>query len=82
MPTYTYRCMQCTHQFDAIQSITEKKAPACPACGSLTESIIHGRRTIISTQAAKPSLPEKEPDMHACGPTCARHYIDDLLKET
>lgn len=33
MPTYAYVCGQCSHEFDAFQSITAKPMRKCPACG-------------------------------------------------
>ncbi|MDY6055814.1 FmdB family zinc ribbon protein [Micrococcus sp.] len=33
MPTYAYRCRDCGHAFDAVQSITEDALTECPVCG-------------------------------------------------
>lgn len=36
MPTYEYRCKDCGHQFDAVQSFTDDALTECPSCdGSL-----------------------------------------------
>jgi len=32
MPTYTYRCENCSHQFDIYQSFADKPLRACPKC--------------------------------------------------
>ena len=32
MPTYTYKCDKCDHQFDQIQKITADPLKACPSC--------------------------------------------------
>jgi putative FmdB family regulatory protein len=32
MPTYTYRCEQCAHQFDVVQRMSEDPLRDCPAC--------------------------------------------------
>lgn len=32
MPTYTYKCNECEHQFDIIQKISEDKLTDCPEC--------------------------------------------------
>lgn len=33
MPTYQYECDACQHQFEALQSMTDKKLKKCPKCG-------------------------------------------------
>ncbi len=33
MPTYEYRCSDCGHEFEELQSITAKPLIKCPACG-------------------------------------------------
>ena len=35
MPTYDYECDACGHKFERFQSITEKPARKCPACGKM-----------------------------------------------
>ena len=36
MPTYEYRCKDCAHEFEAVQSFTEESLTECPSCsGSL-----------------------------------------------
>ena len=32
MPTYTYKCNECEHQFDIRQSINDDKLKDCPEC--------------------------------------------------
>ena len=32
MPTYTYRCKNCEHQFDTIQKMTDEPLKECPEC--------------------------------------------------
>ena len=36
MPTYTYRCENCGHQFDIFQHFTEDSLTDCPECGKQT----------------------------------------------
>jgi len=36
MPTYQYECDNCSHVFDIMQSIVEKKLKKCPQCNQLT----------------------------------------------
>lgn len=33
MPTYEYRCKDCGHEFEAVQSFTDDAISVCPACG-------------------------------------------------
>ena len=32
MPTYQYECSACGHEFEIIQSMTEKRLSKCPKC--------------------------------------------------
>lgn len=34
MPTYTYRCKECDHQFDQRQSFSDDPLTVCPNCGA------------------------------------------------
>ena len=36
MPTYTYRCETCGHQFDIFQHFTDDSLTECPECGKQT----------------------------------------------
>lgn len=38
MPTYTYKCKNCNHEFEKFQSIQVELLKICPACNS--ESLI------------------------------------------
>lgn len=33
MPTYTYRCNSCKHEFDEFQRISDELLKTCPECG-------------------------------------------------
>lgn len=35
MPTYAYRCRDCGHAFDAVQSFTDEALTQCPECGGV-----------------------------------------------
>ena len=37
MPLYEYRCTQCGHRFEKIQSFTAEPLTACPKCGGTLE---------------------------------------------
>lgn len=32
MPTYSYECKKCNHEFDTVQRITEEPLKDCPKC--------------------------------------------------
>lgn len=32
MPTYSYACTECGHQFDAVQAFTDANLTECPTC--------------------------------------------------
>ena len=33
MPTYQYKCRQCDHRLEAVQSFTDAPLTECPSCG-------------------------------------------------
>ena len=40
MPLYEYRCKQCAHQFEKIQSFSAPEEKVCPVCGGEVERLI------------------------------------------
>lgn len=32
MPTYTYKCAECDHEFDIVQRMSDNKLTDCPEC--------------------------------------------------
>ncbi|HPO86730.1 MAG TPA: zinc ribbon domain-containing protein [Candidatus Hydrogenedentes bacterium] len=34
MPTYTYKCVKCSHEMDVFHGMTEKPRVKCTSCGS------------------------------------------------
>lgn len=42
MPTYVYRCTDCSHEFEQVQKITDAPTPSCPECGEPVERVISG----------------------------------------
>ena len=36
MPTYTYRCKSCGHEFDELQKFSEERLVRCPSCNNDT----------------------------------------------
>lgn len=35
MPTYIYKCGDCSNQFEEVQKITSEAGATCPKCGSI-----------------------------------------------
>lgn len=41
MPTYTYRCDACSHEFDIFQKFADDALRECPECGAAIRRVIH-----------------------------------------
>jgi putative FmdB family regulatory protein len=39
MPTYSYKCTECEHAFDIVQSINDGALTACPACSGTLRKV-------------------------------------------
>jgi putative FmdB family regulatory protein len=68
MPTYDYRCLDCGHNFEEFQKITDEPLTKCPKCnghvkrliGSGSSPIFKGSgfyQTDYKNKSNKPSLP-------------------------
>ena len=42
MPTYSSRCTECGHEYDAFQSMKDDPHTECPKCGGKVERLIGG----------------------------------------
>ena len=42
MPTYEYKCSDCSYQFEELQSFTADPITVCPECSGKTERLITG----------------------------------------
>ncbi len=40
MPIYEYKCTECGHQFDALQSFSEAPKTECPKCKGAVKKLI------------------------------------------
>ncbi len=47
MPTYSYRCPECGHEYDRFQKITDDTRPGCPECGTAGERVITGGAGLV-----------------------------------
>ena len=41
MPTYSYACTLCGHEFDVVQSISDGGLTTCPACQGALRKVFH-----------------------------------------
>ena len=39
MPTYSYRCTECSNAFDIHQSFTDDSLTVCPTCGGVLRNV-------------------------------------------
>ena len=39
MPTYQYRCKECDHDFEVVQSFTDDPLETCPECGGRVKKV-------------------------------------------
>ena len=88
MPTYQYECQACSHEFEELQSMTDKKLTKCPKCGKnkLARLIGSGAGMIFkgsgfyetdykkkpASPAGKSAIPAPKPAA-SCGGGCACH---------
>jgi putative FmdB family regulatory protein len=47
MPTYSYRCPKCGHEYDKFQKISDESLAACPLCKAAGEKIITGGAGLV-----------------------------------
>jgi len=66
VPLYEYRCKQCGHQFEKIQSFSAPEEKVCPVCQGPVERLISapaiqfkGSGWYVNDYAAKKSGPSK-----------------------
>lgn len=41
MPTYTYRCSDCAHEFEQFQRFSDDPLTECPACKGNVRRVLH-----------------------------------------
>ncbi len=42
MPTYEYRCLECRHEFEKFQRMSDEPVAECPECGARAERRLSG----------------------------------------
>ncbi|HET8524361.1 MAG TPA: FmdB family zinc ribbon protein [Thermomicrobiales bacterium] len=71
MPTYTYRCKACAHQFDQFQKFSDDPLTVCPECGAEIQRVIQPVGVVFKgsgwyiTDSRKPA--ESEASSHSSG---------------
>ncbi len=41
MPTYAYRCAECGHRFETVQSFTDDALTVCPVCNGVLRKVFN-----------------------------------------
>jgi putative FmdB family regulatory protein len=74
MPTYSYKCTKCGHQFDAKQRMTDDPLTECPVCGGPVRRVVGSVGIVFkgkgfyvtdhrnSNGSGRVQTPEKSPD--------------------
>ncbi len=65
MPTYSYKCTKCAHEFDVQQSITDDAIASCPECEGKVQKMfgkvgVTFKGTGFYITDSKPAPPKKE----------------------
>ena len=47
MPTYDYKCIQCGHDFEMFQSMSESHIKKCPECEGTVRRLVGGGSGLI-----------------------------------
>lgn len=42
MPTYQYKCTECSHRFEKVQSISDDALTTCPECSGKLRKVFGG----------------------------------------
>ena len=47
MPTYSYRCPKCGHEYDRFQKISDESLAECPLCNAAGVKVITGGAGLV-----------------------------------
>ena len=74
MPTYEYKCEDCSYKFEKFQSMKDKPLKKCPKCGGSVQrligigvGVILKGSDIYATDYGKVSVPSCGRDIPCCG---------------
>jgi putative FmdB family regulatory protein len=77
LPLYAYRCTQCGHRFEKIQSFKSKPEQECPICKGVLERPLtapglsfKGKGFYVNDYASKSSAPPAESAPAEAKPAC------------
>ena len=77
MPLYEYKCSNCQHQFELLQSFSADKNQECPECGSVANRllslgsfILKGGGWYATSARPKPCEEKKVEAPAACADKC------------
>ena len=77
MPTYTYRCETCGHQFDIFQHFTDDALTDCPECGKQTLHKVYSPVGIVFKGSGFYSTDNRSPS----GQTPVHHHESSASEE-
>jgi putative FmdB family regulatory protein len=66
MPIYEYRCLDCGHTFERLQSLQERPVADCPECGKPVEKVMSASVGYIMKGANNPGGGRWAQDGGAC----------------
>ena len=70
MPTYEYRCTECDHTFEAVQSFTDDSIEVCPSCGGRVRKLFGNVGIVFKGSGFyKTDSRDKKSAVSAGGPT-------------
>jgi putative FmdB family regulatory protein len=70
MPTYTYRCVICGHDFHRMEKMSAPARTKCPECGERAQRQITGGAGIAVRSAAPEGCADPSTSGGCCGGMC------------
>ena len=75
MPTYEYRCKDCSYTFEKFQGMKDKPITKCPECGGRVQRLVSGGAGVIFKGSGFYATDYAASNSPACGrdkPCCGR----------
>jgi len=73
MPTYDYECSNCSHHFEELQTMLDKKLKKCPECGkNMLHRLIGSGSGIVFKGSGFYETDYKKKEEPACSPSAAQ----------
>ena len=67
MPIYDYRCSECGHRFELLQSISRRGEAVCPKCGGKVTQVYEGKWSVGCKNAGGSGCSGNCQGCHGCG---------------